>query len=222
MSSPASPRRILLSETRGARPASSGQIIRPQGEDDRAGLIRFADGRVEWVAGFDEDHATLLERLEAQRPIGRTALYDALAATPRLVDDQVRGRKAIVLLTDGVDNASMLPRLRATWIARRVAVPIYTVGFVSMREKLLARRARDALRVLERFSAETGGTLFVVHDADDLGVAARRIRDELRFQYAIGFRPTEEHRDGSFRRLRLETSNRDLRVRTRSGYYADP
>jgi len=68
------------------------------------------------------------------------------------VDEETLGRKAIVLITDGVDNASEIPRLRATWMARRVAVPIYTLGFIPMREKLLASRAREALRVSSRSS----------------------------------------------------------------------
>jgi Ca-activated chloride channel family protein len=191
-------------------------------EDDRVGLIGFADGRVEWITGFDRDRATFLERLDVQRPAGRTALYDALAASPHLVDEEIRGRKAIVLITDGVDNASTLSRLQATWMARRVAVPIYTLSFIPIREALLPYRAREALRVLERFSVETGGTLFPVHGARDLDRAARQIRGELRFQYVIGFYPAVGDWDGSFRVLRLTTGRDGLRVRTRRGYYADP
>jgi len=189
---------------------------------DRVGLIAFAEGRVEWISGFGDDRATFEARLEAQRPFGRTALYDAMAASPHLVDAETRGRKAIVLITDGVDNASSIPRLRATWMARRVEVPIYTIGFLPIHEKLLPYRLREALRVMGRFSTETGGTLFTVHDPEDLDRAASRIQDELRFQYVIGFYPAEEVRDGRFRVLRLECDRRRLRVRTRRGYYADP
>jgi VWFA-related protein len=197
-------------------------LVETLDDDDRVGLIGFADGRVSWIAGFDEDRATFLERLESRQPAGRTALYDALAATPRLVEEQTPGRKAIVLITDGVDNASTVPRLRATWMARRVAVPIYTLGFIPLREKLLPYRAREALRLLQRFSAETGGTLFTVHRAGDLDRAAERIQAELRFQYVIGFYRTGEARNGTFRVLRLTTDRDALRVRTRRGYYPDP
>jgi VWFA-related protein len=103
-----------------------------------------------------------------------------------------------------------------------VAVPIYTLGFLPIRERLLPRRAREALRVLERFSTETGGTLFPIHGSDALDGAADRIRSELRFQYVIGFYPGDDGWDGSFRLLRLTTERRRLRVRTRRGYYADP
>jgi VWFA-related protein len=107
-------------------------------------------------------------------------------------------------------------------MARRVPVPIYTLSFIPIREKLLPYRAREALRVLERFSAETGGTLFPVHGPHDLDRAVRRIQGELRFQYVIGFYPAGDVWDGSFRVLRLTTKRDSLRVRTRRGYYANP
>jgi len=191
-------------------------------DNDRVALIGFAEGRVDWISGFDNDRATFLRKLDAQRPGGRTALYDALAASPLVVDERTRGRKAIVLVTDGVDNASEIPQLEATWLARRVAVPIYTLGFIPLREKLLPLRAREALRVLRRFSDETGGALLAVHGEKDLDAAAETIQSELRFQYVIGFYPQDDTRDGSFRVLRLATRRERLIVRTRRGYYADP
>jgi len=201
------------------------QLVDSLASADRVGLIGFADGDVAWISGFDESLETLLERLDAQRPAGRTALYDAMAAAPHLVDEGARGRKAVVLITDGVDNASSMSRLQATWMARRVAVPIYTLGFLPMRESLLPYRVREALRVLDRFSVETGGTLFPVHSSEDLDRASSRIRRELRFQYVIGFYRTgpsavaERSDDGAFRLLRLEVERDGLEVRTRRGYY---
>jgi len=191
-------------------------------DEDRVALIGFAEDRVEWLAGFDGGRAAFGEQLESCAPAGRTALYDALAASSGLVDERIRGRKAIVLVTDGVDNASEIPQLQATWMARQVAVPIYTLGLLPMREALLPRRGREALRVLRRFSDKTGGALLPVHGAEELDRAARTIRDELRFQYVIGFYPSEAARDGAFRVLRLETGRGRLQVRTRRGYYPAP
>lgn len=197
-------------------------IVGTLSEGDRVGLICFAEGRLDWVVPLDADRETFFERLGAQQPSGRTALYDALAGAPAFVDERTRGRKAIVLISDGVDNASTITRLEATWMARRVAVPIYALAFIPMREELLPYRAREALRVLERFSSETGGILFPVRGDPDVDRAAARIQDELRFQYVIGFYPTSEETDGSFRVLRLTTEREGLKVRTRSGYYARP
>jgi VWFA-related protein len=189
--------------------------------DDKAGLIRFADEKVDWVATFDTDRATLLQRLESLKPDGSTALYDALAASPSLVDTDIPGRKAILLITDGVDNASKLDELEATEVARRVAVPIYTLGLIPQREKLLTERARRALSALERVSTETGGALYLVHGPEDLDVAAAQLQAELSHQYVIGFYP-QGIADGSFRPLRLTIERNGLFVRTRLGYYRTP
>lgn len=193
--------------------------LRPE---DRAGLICFADDQVTWVTEFTDDHERFLARLDVQEGRGPTALYDALAASPRLVDSRTRERKAIVLLTDGLDNASRLTQLEAVWLARRVHVPIYTVNFIQQKQSRLHKDARQNLRVLDRFSRETGGAGFAVYDARELEKAVSQIQAELTFQYLLGYYPANERRDGEFRRIRVETARRGLEVRTRSGYYADP
>ncbi len=197
-------------------------FVQALGPDDYVGLICFAENRVDWVTEFTTDRSRFLQRLEVQEPLGRTALYDALAASPQLVDRRIKGRKAIVLITDGLDNASSMTRLQATWLARRVAVPIYTLSFIPLRENLLPPRAREALRVLVRFSGETGGTLYSIHGAPDLTRAVSRIQAELRFQYLIGYYPPAVELDGAFHVLRLATFRDGLKVRTRTGYYANP
>jgi Ca-activated chloride channel family protein len=186
---------------------------------DRIGLICFADQQVTWVTRLTADRERFLRRLEVQYGQGPTALYDALAASPHLVDAETRERKAIVLLTDGLDNASQLTQLEAIWIARRVQVPIYSINFLRMREKQLPKAARQNLSLLRRFSRETGGANFAVHSREELADAVTRIQAELTFQYVIGYYPPKEDRDGRFRRVRLEVRRKGLRVRTRRGYY---
>lgn len=193
--------------------------LRPK---DRMGLICFADEQVTWVTEFTSNRLRFLRRLEVQEGLGPTALYDALAASPHLVHAETRERKAIVLLTDGLDNASRLTQLEAIWIARRVQVPIYTINFLRMKHSQLAREARQNLRVLQRFSSETGGASYAVHSPGELEDAVRRIQAELTFQYVIGYYPPKEDRDGIFRRVRVETSRKGLHVRTRRGYYVEP
>ena len=78
------------------------------------------------------------------------------------------------------------------------------------------------MRILKRFSDDTGGALFSVHDPDDLKEAVLAVLEELRFSYLIGYHPLREHWDGGFRRVQLQTTRGKLLVRTRSGYYAEP
>lgn len=194
--------------------------LRPQ---DRFALITFADEQVAWVTEFTPDRARFLERLSVQEGYGQTALNDAVAAAPKLVDDRAEGRRAIVLFTDGVDNASILSTEQAVIAARKTEVPIYTVGFTAVPENL--RRGgpvAEHLDVLRRFAEETGGTLFVVHDPDELKEATARIDQELRYQYLIGYKPSRDAWDGRFRSIQLETRNGRYQVRTRKGYYAIP
>lgn len=210
----------------GGKLAEAKRLIRTfvaaLGAEDRFGLIGFADEQVSWITEFTSDRAEFLQRLDVQQGLGRTALWDALAASPELVDREIRGRRAIVLLTDGVDNASELSELQAVWIARRVDVPIYTLSFLPMPEEDAPERIRDTLRTLQRFSEASGGALYPVRTRDELEAAVAQIQQKLRFQYVIGFYPAPGVWDGSFRPVTLEVERGNYRVRTRQGYYAEP
>ena len=191
--------------------------LRPR---DRFGLVGFADEQVVWITPFTADRPTFLERLQVQEGYGQTALHDAVAAAPTLVNQADAGRKAIVLFTDGVDNRSSMSIGQAIAHARKVHVPIYTIGFTSLPEMVRKKRSGQALDVLERFSNETGGALYVVSDPDELKEAISEIAEDLRFQYVLGYYPTHARWDGSFRRIQVETDRGNLVVRARNGYYA--
>ncbi len=190
---------------------------------DRFSLICFADDQVDWVTEFTDDRELFLRRLDVQQGFGQTALNDAIAATPRLVDDSISGRKAIVMVTDGIDNASVMSMYRAVSLARQVNVPIFTLGFLSVSADALPRRAvKTNLAVLERVSRETGGRLFAVHGPVELKEAIAYLDAELRFQYLLGYYPQRIPQEGEFRAIRLEVDRRSFMVRTRSGYFANP
>jgi len=191
------------------------------GPEDRSGLIGFADDQVTWITEFTSDIALFKRRLEVQEGFGRTALYDALAASPRLVDEGVQARKAIILFTDGLDNASRMPALSAMQAARQVSVPIYAISFLHVPPDMLSMESREALQLLERFCRETGGRPFTVQKPDDLRAAVASIQSDLRLQYVIGFQPGVHEITATFRRIRLETVRPGLRVRCRAGYYTD-
>ncbi len=195
--------------------------LRPQ---DRYALICFADDQVSWVTEFTSDHQRFIERLMVQEGYGQTALNDAVAAIPKLVDESTTGRKAIVLITDGVDNASKLTMEQSVVTARKVEVPIFTVGFSSLPWED-QKRTKDLgfnMSVLQLFADETGGSLSVVRDPDELKEAVSRISTQLRHQYLIGYSPGLDHWDGSFRAIELQARSGRYVVRTRKGYYANP
>jgi Ca-activated chloride channel family protein len=191
--------------------------------DDRFALICFADDQVAWVTEFTSDRWRFLRRLGVQEGYGQTALNDAIAAAPGLVDASAKGRKAIVLITDGVDNHSRLGIEEAVETARRVSVPMYTIGFLSVSENMLPKdTVRTNLEVLRFVSRETGGHLFAVHDPMELKEAVSRVDSELRHQYLLGYYPPPGKFDGDFHEIHVETDRRRLNVRTRRGYYGVP
>ncbi len=196
-------------------------FLRHLRQDDRFALIGFADEQVAWITEFTDDRVRFRRRLEVQEGYGRTALHDAVAAAPRLVSEEIKGRKAIVLITDGVDNASRLDLDDAVALARTVNVPIYAIGFLSVPESVLSRRAETTnLEVLRRVAEETGGHLFAVNDPVELKEAIVFLETELRFQYMLGYYPARQA-DGSFREIRVETPPEPrFQVRTRTGYHA--
>jgi len=195
--------------------------LRPQ---DRFALICFADEQVSWVTEFTSDRKRFLERLLVQEGYGQTALNDAVAATPKLVDESTTGRKAIVLITDGVDNASRLTAQQAMETARRIEVPIFTVGFTTLpwEDEKKAQDLGFNMAILQLFAGETGGEVFVVRDPDEMKEAVLKISTEMRHQYLIGYSPGLDRWDGRFRNIQLVARNGRYAVRTRKGYYANP
>ena len=190
---------------------------------DRFALIGFADEQVAHITDFTSDRERFLRRLNVQRAYGQTALYDAVAATPRIIDEEIEGRKAIVLITDGIDNASTMNMFDAMRLARSVNVPIYTLGFTNLPEKLLRRgETVRNLKMMNLFADQTGGHVYSVHDPVDLKEAVAEVEHELRLQYLIGYYPEGRAWDGTFRRIRVTTARNGLTVRARHGYYAHP
>jgi len=192
-------------------------------DGDSAALLIFADGEVQTIAPFGTPPAGILARLEAVKAYGQTALHDAIALAPGLVGADRRGRKAIVLITDGVDNASKVSLFEAMSAARRVDVPIYSIGFSGSVQSL--RDGQDEgsnAEVLKLISTETGGNFFWIDDPDDLKEAIHTVEEDLRSQYVLGYTPPHVKCDGSFRRIDLTVRRDRYRVRTRKGYVSGP
>lgn len=152
----------------------------------------------------------------ATKPRG-TILFDAvyLAAAEKLRGEV--GRKAIVLITDGMDQGSRVRLDEAMAAAHRADAIIYSIYYVDP-------RAYGGWGVsdsdLKRMSEETGGRLFKVGRRMPLEQVFQEIQQEMRSQYALAYSPANAARDGTFRRIEIKPANKDLRVQARKGYYA--
>jgi VWFA-related protein len=186
------------------------------GPRDEVALLAFADGEVEVLADFTNDRQVLTDALLSRKAYGQTALLDAVARAPGMVPRLENARRAIVLFSDGVDNISRLAPGEAVQIARRTEVPVYSVGFLDRVEK---RRAELGAEVLERFSQETGGKVFIADDPHQVNRASRQVVDELKHTYILGYYPSPSRGPHT---LQLEATCQGCQVTSRRGLYATP
>lgn len=147
-----------------------------------------------------------------------TVLFDAvyLAANEKLAREV--GRKAIVLITDGVDQGSRMRREQAIEAAQKADAVVYSIYYVDPGAYGGWGPGGDG--DLRRMSEETGGRVFKVDRKHTLQDVFRELQEEMRSQYAIGYTPLNERRDGTFRRVDLRVRDKDLKVQARKGYYA--
>ena len=211
-----------LAETRAGLRNLLTNVLSPR---DEVALLISADGDVEVAVPFGKDRATFLETLEKLEAFGQTALNDAVAVSPEYANRVKNEKRALLLITDGIENDSQLTPDQAVEIARRVDVPIYTVGYkIPMSDQVL-RKHKGADRLtsagivatLERFSRATGGKAFFTNEPLELYAAFRELKKEQSHQYMIGY-TSYKNVDDAYRAIRVETSRSRYRVRTREGY----
>jgi Ca-activated chloride channel homolog len=160
---------------------------------DEAALFTF-DSRLQMVAPFTVDTRALQGALGEVEPFGATSLHDAVAETALLVADRATRRRAIVVLTDGVDTASQLTPAEVSGVASRIDVPVYVVAAVQPID-LPGRPGRKAVEVpadvgtIDDLTRWTGGALFYATTPSETSQAARELVNELRHQYLIAFEP---------------------------------
>lgn len=195
--------------------------------EDEVALLIFADGQVIVKLGFTADREELGRTLAGIHPYGKTALRNALAEAPTLLSAAASGRKALVILTDGADNASTVSTSQAIHAARDAAVPIFAVGMADMPLELrLERRPADGgptlFETLTDFTRGTGGEFFPVFSPEEILAAATRIGERLRGQYTLGYRPGKVSDQPGFHKISVTTANPRHMVLTRQGYYTAP
>ncbi len=142
-----------------------------------------------------------------------TDFYDAvyLACGDKLSTEA--GRKAIVVLTDAVDNGSKVRVEEAIEAAQRTDTVVHVLLVYDPREG-------NNAGVAKKMADETGGRMIPVNSEKHLNEAFDQISQELRSQYTLGYYPSNSTRDGKFRKLKVETTDHELKVLTRKGYYA--
>jgi VWFA-related protein len=190
-------------------------------------LVRWFDDSVHGDPAPVSDRRAARESLRAITPGGGTALYDAVHSTAQSLL-AVDGRRAILLLSDGRDQAfeenepgSLHLFEEALEIAHRSEAAIYAIGLGRHLDREMDLTGTRSVReILETFARQTGGRAWFPERAADVGEVYRQIAADLRQQYTLAYVSTNPARDGRWRRIDVSTGRPGMSVRARAGYYA--
>jgi Ca-activated chloride channel family protein len=192
------------------------QTIHPK--YDEAFVVGF-DVTPEVTQDFTGNTEKLSIGIRSLRPGGGTAMFDALyfACRDKLMKQPQAGptRRAIILLSDGDDNQSHVSREEAIEMAQRAEVVVYTIS------TNLTGASSQGDKILARIAEATGGRAYVPFQITEVANAFGAIQEELRSQYAIGYKPADFRADGHYRTIEiLAVNQKGLHIRNRHGYYA--
>ncbi|HEU4794870.1 MAG TPA: VWA domain-containing protein [Pyrinomonadaceae bacterium] len=185
-------------------------------EEDVAAVYRF-DSKVERVQEFSggRDLAPMAYAIRAK---GMTTLNDAVVEAARILAERPEHRKAIVILSDGMDTYSKATSEKAVETALAVGASIFAVDMSDL--NVGGSSGRLGAAQLKGFAEKTGGRFVATPGGQALRDTFAGIADELGHQYTIAFRPVNKNRDGKWRKLEVKLAREDLTVRTRKGYRA--
>jgi len=193
------------------------QILRTSVTGDEYSLVEFND-RPTVLCGFTPEPKTIEDALLSVRPIGWTALLDAIHLSVNRMKKAKNARRALIVLSDGGDNNSRFTRHEIRDLLRESDVSLYAIGILG------PMVPASAMNLLSSLAEETGGRLFPVHGVKQLPDAVSKLNKALREQYLLAYYPTNSTRDGKYRRLQVRLAappnSPGLRASWRSGYYA--
>jgi Ca-activated chloride channel homolog len=175
-------------------------------------------------SGFTDHFDELLQKVAFEDAGGNTALVDTIYGSLNQLRSGVHTRKALLVISDGMDNHSRYSREALLRRAVESDAQIYTiaVGNSSPYAKPMTQmEEKRGLLFLDELAAKTGGISFVVHSPTDISAAAASIGRALRNQYTIGYVPRGNDRSGQWRRIRVKVADSGLRAYARTGYRPD-
>ncbi len=200
------------------------QFLKTMNAQDEAFLIDFSD-RAELAVPFTKSAEEIESKLVSVEPQGLTALLDAVHLGIREMKSAKNPRKALLIISDGGDNNSRYTAAEIKGLIREADVQIYSMGVFEPFDYLALTTAElSGPKLLSEISEQTGGRAFAASEARDLPGIATRIGIELRNQYVLAYYPTNQDRDGKYRKIEVKLDQPKglppLKARWRLGYYA--
>jgi len=189
---------------------------------DEVGLFSF-DAELRKEVDFTTDLEKVKRAVNGLTAVGQTSLYDAINKTAAALGDRPSPRRAVIVITDGIDTSSKLTPAQVSGMASAIDVPVYVIAVLSpldhpgQDQAVVGAESSPVATHLSNLSYWTGGTLFMVSAPAHASQAARDLITELRHQYLIAF---EAAREPGWYELDVRTRRRELTVRARSGYFS--
>jgi len=215
--------------------------------DDRISLIKF-DDRIQLLQDWTQSRFQLRRALTRIEPGMFTRFNDALTLAAQQQLGSSKSRRAVIVLSDGIDSGRGISLEAAFRALLEAQVVVYVVSNTEIARatklseldsllggtdstvrfnQLRIDDLREGLRVLDKseehlaqLTTATGGRLYKPHSFQTLEATYAEVAEELRHQYALYYTPLNRARDGSFRRVRVETLNPVYKPQTRIGYFA--
>jgi len=202
---------------------ASVNLVKETRKDDEIAVIEFKD-QPELLEEFTADTADVIDTLQSLVASRQTAMLDALYVGADYASKEGKNRrKAIILVTDGLDKDSYYKFNEVVDHLRETDVQIYLIGFISDLDGdrgLFRKSDKDkAETLLKKLADDTGGRAFFPRELSEVHTIAQQISTDLRTQYAIGYYPTNTKKDGAFHPIRVAVNagDRHIVARTRNG-----
>jgi Ca-activated chloride channel family protein len=203
---------------------ASSNLVKESRAGDEMAVIEFKD-QPELLEEFTGDTQDVIDTLQSLVASRQTAMLDALYLGADYASKEGKNRrKAIILVTDGLDKDSYYKFNDVVDHLREADVQVYLVGFTNDLSKdsgLFKKSDKDkAEGLLTKLAEETGGKAFFPKELSEVHTIAQQISTDLRTQYSLGYYPTNSKKDGTFRAVRVQVNagNRRIVARTRNGY----
>jgi Ca-activated chloride channel family protein len=237
---------VLLIDASGSTRHSQAEIRRAAlrfveslAEEDEFAVITF-NHQPRLILNWSSERDKIKTALESVYARGNTVLNDALYVTFDDLLEGVRGKSAVILLSDGIDTGSMVSFDEAMDLALRSGAIVYVVskleeywasaiGYrqqLQSQSRMIPKELTDSFileqkRALSRIASLTGGAVLDTRAFSDLTDIYAQVAEELKNQYYISYIPTNQAKDGTWREIRVEVNRGGVAVGTRRGYFAE-
>jgi Ca-activated chloride channel family protein len=207
----------------GAAKESLGALMKDANTADEV-FLNAVSTRPRAYAGFTHEFDEILRKVAFEEAAGDTALIDTIYESLKELRSGVHSRKALLVISDGMDNHSRYSKRELLELAQESDAQIYTIAAFNAppySKPIAVMEERKGLLFLDELAARTGGMSFIVHGATDIAAAAASIGQVLRNQYTIGYEPQGNDRSGQWRRIKVKVAKSGLRAYARAGYRLD-